>query len=421
MNKKYLYLLSAVFIIAPTLSLAVEPNTELEIVYDGGDRDPLNSAAIDVDGNILLSGARGNSSGATSNTYYLAKYDSYGREQWVSTYVTGFGSYYGQMNAIDVDRNGNTYMVISESYRFGSVIKFDSDGASQVLNDGASVPYYWDHSVGIKVDPSADIYVRKGNTVEKRDRAGTLIWSSQFLGETSNSVRDMIFDGADNLFATGKAWNSTESKYNAAVAKYDGFGNELWRYQTSGTSEAVAVSFDSSGNIVVLASERDDTYNTDLLILKLDPFGNLINSQSYDYGTVDLPRDFKVDENDFVYALMSGNNDFLTAKFAADGTQLWSQRYDGGRKDLPTALDVDIEGGVFVTGGFGNYDRRFVTIKYDTNGVQDWLKIDGDYGSWGSWIQFGRTGEVYVGGAGRFNSSNASMYRYRVCPCTNCP
>ena len=76
----------------PAISHAVEPNTELEIVYSSAGGDPLHDAAIDRDGNIILNGARGNSSGPTSNSYYLAKYDSYGREIWNRSYSTGYGS-----------------------------------------------------------------------------------------------------------------------------------------------------------------------------------------------------------------------------------------------------------------------------------------------------------------------------------------
>ena len=420
MNRSSAYLLSALLTCLPSVGFAVEPHTEMEIVYDGGDRDPLNSADIDVDGNVYLSGARGNSNGATSNTYYLAKYDSFGREQWVSTYVTGTGSSYGPSEAIDVDRDGNVYMVISESYNFGRIIKFDAQGAHQELTLGSTVPYAWDHSVGIQVQRSGDIFVRKGNSVEQRDNSGALVWSKLFLDHWSSSVRDMEVDSSNNLYAVGKVWNGSENTNNAGVMKIDSFGNELWRYQLSGQSDAYRSSLDSSGNLVVAAIQINSSGNWDMTLLKLSPSGALLSNQSYDFGGSDLVTDFALDENDFRYALIKGAGGFITVKIAPDGTQLWSQTYYPGRKGAPSALAVDIHGGVFVTGGYGNYDQKFVTIKYDQDGVEEWLKIDGEYGSRGQWIRYGRTGEVYVAGAGRFSSSNAHMFRYRVCPCTTC-
>ena len=423
MNKGYLHIIGAALIIAPTYSYAVEPNTEMTIVYDSGGGDRLDSAVIDIEGNILLSGGRGNSSGVSSNSYFLAKYDSYGRELWNSTYETGSASWFGQSNAIDADRDGNTYMVLSESYHFGSIVKFDADGSATTLTQGTSVPSSWNHRVDIQLNDQGGLFLTLGNSVASHQVDGTLNWKSMFAGHYSSDVRDMLADASGNLYVVGQVWDSGMTGYNVAVvAKYDPAGSLLWeyRYRNSSYSDALGVQLDSTGAPVVMAMERNAAGNLDLMLKHFDPNGILVSSLSYDYLGNDIPKDFKLDDDDEMYVLIDSDNDYLTAKYAANGTELWTQRYDARRNDDPRVLDIDIEGGVHVTGGSSNYgstSQQMLTIKYNPDGTLGWLKQQISGNGYGSFIQFGKTGETYVGGSTiASGAGDAVMYRYRLCP-----
>lgn len=74
--------------------------------------------------------------------------------------------------------------------------------------------------------------------------------------------------------------------------------------------------------------------------------------------------------------------DYVTIKYNTTGQQQWVQTYNGPNnlQDVANALAVDDSGNVYVTGGSYNGrindidDWDYVTIKYNTNGIQQWIR-----------------------------------------------
>jgi uncharacterized delta-60 repeat protein len=77
------------------------------------------------------------------------------------------------------------------------------------------------------------------------------------------------------------------------------------------------------------------------------------------------------------WALITGLIGLATALQAAQVEQLWEARYDGPafREDLLFAMTVDAGGRVYVTGSSDNNVNPdpYATIKYDTNGIPQWV------------------------------------------------
>ncbi|HYN86759.1 MAG TPA: Ig-like domain-containing protein [Pyrinomonadaceae bacterium] len=104
-------------------------------------------------------------------------------------------------------------------------------------------------------------------------------------------------------------------------------------------------------------------------IVALDPQGN-----SYVTGTSNVPGG-------------GGDTDISTVKYDAAGRPVWSRTFVGlgGYKDWATDIEVDSAGNAYVTGTSwrGNaYWYDLVTIKYDTNGNEQWVRYhNGPLGS----------------------------------------
>jgi len=126
-----------------------------------------------------------------------------------------------------------------------------------------------------------------------------------------------------------------------------------------------------------------------------------------------------------VYAGSSGslyilyNQDWATIKYSPTGQQLWLKKYVGGTGYAePYDLAVDAQGNCYVTGyadePTGDKDEQCVTIKYDANGNQTWVRaydtpnapVDGD--EEGRALAIDAQGNLYV--AGRQYTDNESSY-----------
>ncbi len=98
--------------------------------------------------------------------------------------------------------------------------------------------------------------------------------------------------------------------------------------------------------------------------------------------------------------------DFLTVKYDRNGVRKWAVTYDGGSSDMAHAVAVDLLGNVYVTGestgpedGPYGAQPRFVTIKYNAGGVQQWVAAyNGGVWSIPTNIAVGLNGNVYVTG-----------------------
>lgn len=181
-------------------------------------------------------------------------------------------------------------------------------------------------------------------------------------GNYDDNAEAMVVDNSGNVYITGHSYGSS-SHHDYATTKYDSDGNEKWvaRYNGPGNyhDTPIAIAVDASDNIYV-------------------------TGYSYGDGT---------------------SSDYATIKYNSDGIEQWVARYNGpgNGNDLVFAMAIDDTGNVYVTGeSYDNYSRLdCTTIKYDTNGRQQWVvtyKGTGNYNDSGKAIVLDTLGNIYVTG-----------------------
>lgn len=393
--------------VLPITAFAVQPNTEVEYLYSSPGDDPLNSAVIDVDGNLVIAGARPNNAGATANSYYVAKYDTYGRELWNTSFSNG-----GSKIEIKVDRDGTIVAALGGG-EFGALEIFDADGNDLLHVPAAGLAYWLTPTLRIELGPNQSIYMGRADGVLRYDYSGNLLWSRPFSG----TVYDIGLGPDGNFYAVGVTWNAAQSTNNARVTSFDGNGNLRWT-QTYGTGASAShLRFDSNGELLVFGTE-----NADLTMRKFTLDGVLLGSASYDFGIPESVVGVDLDENDNAYVLSKAANNIVTSKLDTNGTLQWSNVLAPSSDNYPGAIDVDPLGNVAIVGssGFNFWSQVMRTVAYDTDGNELWTK-QYTTTSLGKFVQIGRTGEVYAGGQEiHYPVGDVFVQRLRLCPCTQC-
>jgi uncharacterized delta-60 repeat protein len=137
-----------------------------------------------------------------------------------------------------------------------------------------------------------------------------------------------------------------------------------------------------------------------------------VKNYSYQSYRSDILNDMAIDNSGNVYVTGESNSitteyDYATVKYNLNGTQQWAMRYDGpphNEPDRSYAVAVDNSGNSYITGTTGNTaitGQDITTIKYNSAGVEIWIKVYSTQGAAidkGNDITVDNLGNVYVVG-----------------------
>jgi len=415
-NKSMILLaLAGMLTSVPILVSAETVFEEISITYDGGGFDSVNSAAVDINGNMYITGGRNAGANQYPEAHYTVKFDSYGREQWARIYSTGQSSWFAPFNTMIVDRNSNAYVALSESYNFGKILKYDADGNETVLLEGGGIPYSYDRSIGLELDKGENnLYLRASNSIKKVSLDGGAGWT-QLLHNSNTWVRDIAIDDSGNVYAVGRTIYLTgNGTTDVVVKKFDSNGNELWVqhwYEAGKQNEdAHGLELDSNGNVYILVQtvnyESSCLYCITSSIVNFSSNGAVVSSVALNGTDGFLAGGIKVaDDKLYVTMRRKATNVLIVQKLNTDLSLVWSTEYSGGVSP-PRGLDVDGLGNVVV--GIRGAQNNMATVKFDLYGSELWTQDGSGYDS--RFVKFGTTGEVYAAGS----TFDAFIYRYGV-------
>lgn len=180
-----------------------------------------------------------------------------------------------------------------------------------------------------------------------------------------------------------------------------------------GSDWATAIAVDASGNVYVTGNITNPPFGLDYLTVKYDPSGRQVWEARYDgeESHDDMAVAIQLDALGNVYVTgesygVGVDVDYVTIKYNSAGVEQWIARYGGaaGFNDHPSALALDDAGNVYVTGfsTSSDYLWDFATVKYNANGIQQWAALyDGPGNDYDHAIALAvdRSGQVYVTGA----------------------
>jgi uncharacterized delta-60 repeat protein len=379
---------------------------------------------IDSFGNVYVTGV---SASATNADYATVKYNLSGAEQWVARYNGPVNSN-DIANAIAVDSSGNVY-VTGQSLGSGTnydyaTIKYDSSGGEQWVTRYNGAANSVDVARAAAVDSSGNVYVTgysyngTGTVYDyvtiKYNPGGVQQWVAKYNGpgSSADNANAIAVDSSGNVYVAGWSMGSGTS-YDFATVKYNSSGDQLWVARYNGPAnvddQAGWLALDPSGNVYVTGYGTGSGTDKDFTTIKYNSSGGEQWVARYDgpANSIDVAHAIALDPSGNVYVTGSSFNisdDYATIKYNSSGGEQWVARYDGPASDYETstAIAVDSEGNVYVTGqstGSGT-DLDFATIKYDTNGGEQWAeRHDNASGADGAKaVSVDSSGNVYVAG-----------------------
>lgn len=241
--------------------------------------------------------------------YFLAKYSPSGEVIWVQRIP--FATFSGTANNITTDNAGNIYLAGS----------YDSP-TNFTIGNGTS-----------------DTRTPKGLTdifILKIDPNGNSVWSKSFGGEHNDTFQYLTLDKSNNIVLTGKA--DTEGI--------------LEEYDADATGFPVTT---ENGSVLIVK------LNTDGITQLVKTFGSNTAELTGEYVTVDNNNNIYVlgifqgyifFQEALAYLNSVGSNDILVLKTDSEGNLLNATDYGGANNDLPRSISVDAGGSVYITGNF---------------------------------------------------------------------
>jgi hypothetical protein len=414
---KKLHFLTTLF---PLLVLAYPvigqaPTAEWVKTYSGYAREIF----VDGQNNILVSGSSPNKRGRGFSTI---KYNTNGQQLWTASYNGPGNDDY--VYGLTADANGSVYITGQSAASSGTsdyaTVKYDPDGNSVWVKRYNGTLNMQDIAKDVKVDISGNVYVTgfangdannifRGRALVtiKYEPDGTEDWRQTFdAGGNGGAGNSIAIDGTGNIYVTG------ENNGGVIVLKYDNTGQLLWTRNTTGSSGYNAETrIDAAGNIVIVSGGET---------IKYDANGTLMWQQHFNASYYELALD--ASDNIYVIGFASdqGYSDYMTVKYDPNGALVWSRRFNGNGTttgtDIGRSIALDNTGNVYVTGyctiGTGQRSTtNYGTIKYNADGVQQWLAL---YPGHAYGVATDNSGNIYVAGqtSGAKNSTAFGTIKY---------
>ncbi len=386
---------------------------------DGLEEHPM-TMAVDGEGRVYVSGSSCRDFIGHCNIV-TAKYDADGAPLWVSHYDGPAGGSDEGVFVI-VSDSGYVYVVgITEGIDTETdfvVIKYDASGDEVWVRHHDGPLSGRDGARSATLDAHENIYVTgtsSGDCVTvKYDELGNELWVSRYEGAdgSEDGPVAILLDQDGDILVAGSSMMDYGYSSDYFAVKYSADGEELWvgRYDgpENGHDFAHAMAVDDFGHLYVTGSSGQNHFEPPVYAtIKYDRDGNIVWIARYagtdpESDTMSRATAVDVDELGYVYVTgMSegdcGQTEYATVKYDSEGNELWVRRYglgcDARSSAYPSALALDPWGNVYVTGGTRRYvyshyqtftvwlDQHFVTIKYDSDGIELWRELyDGPCG-----------------------------------------
>jgi len=192
----------------------------------------------------------------------------------------------------------------------------------------------------------------------------------------------------DHLFVVGTTESFGEGNGDILLLKLDNLGKELLRktYGGSGAEEGEGIIRLKDNNLLIIGSTESFGSGKEIFLVKIDPSGNEIWTQTYGGPAYDAPFDVIEHSNGELSVLGSstsfgrGDLDILYVRFGATGVVLFHKMFGGAKTDGGADIIETSSGDLMMfcyTASEGAGDRDLMLLKTTQKGDSLWSKTYG--------------------------------------------
>lgn len=255
-------------------------------------------------------------------------------------------------------------------------------------------------------------------------------WVSYYNGPgPSGLASDIVIasatDAQGNTYLTGRSANTNFTNFDIATVKFNSDGVQQWSVRYSGAQnrndQGQAIAVDGAGNVYITGYTETSADDVQMITIKYNSSGAQQWAVTYvsTYSSA-ISSSLALDGSNNVYitgwcdTLVSGSGkrQYTTIKYNSGGVQQWVKKYNYNNGDAEAVMiKTDASANVYVTGrsfAAGSTQWDFATVKYNTNGDQQWVSrfssSNGITEDAAAAMCVDNNGNVYVTGKGSFTS-----------------
>jgi len=394
----------------------------------GNGDDKARDMDMDSAGNIYVAGWDGNPQGVVT-----IKYNSLGQQRWLSRFSNHL-SIVSVPDKIKTDRFGNVYTMGHDSHGF--IIKYDSTGVEKWVAQFSQFNAVFGD---IAVSKSGFIYAA-GSTprsnlpgdilLVKYNPQGDTIWLRTFnIPNNKGAGASTVYvDDSNYVYLAGVITMKTpvDTVNVFCTMKYDSLGVMKWMsyYKSNIVNRggyATKIKGDKRGNLYVTGCIEDSTpaRHPNYCTIKYSNDGtqkwvNIYEGIVYGGGT---PKDMVVDSIGNVYVTGRSPDtgsifySYATLKYDTAGVQKWVRRFSsiGIQDNFPSSIFLDKLQNCYITGSFS-------TVKYDSSGSIKWVLENPDpqssYRYHGVKIIVDKNNNIFLTAVGDINDYDILTLKY---------
>jgi uncharacterized delta-60 repeat protein len=406
--------------------------------------DRASSLVVDATGNVYITGKSDNDPGLVQNfDYKTLKIDPSKNLLWQIDH-NGTGNGEDEGTSIGLLPSGDVVLTgksdsdsdpLTSNFDAVTICYSGSTGSQSWIKTYIGAAGKDDTGNQLAIDNSGNVLVAgssQDNISEsdalalKYSSTGVENWSKLFAGNGDNTenVNAMTLDVAGNTYLAGYTYSRNNLK-DLCVIKLSPIGDTLWvkKYNGSdnGNDEATDIKVDAGGNVYVTGFIKDSLTDFDIITFKMNSNGDFLWVSQFNNNTVngeDKGSKLEIDASGNVYSLGYSdrnplfimNEDIVLLKYSSTGVQQWVKQYNGTANlaDIPFDLCYLPSGKIVLTGSTDNSaDDDIITIAYNTEGTQLWLKTFAGAGGGKDEpieMDYDNTENIYV--AGRSSNGN---------------